>query len=329
VVQVGPARRRQAAVAVLALAAVDLASAAGRLAPFYAVEEVFPRPPVYDFLAAQGDLHRVVSVDGATPGNVEMVYGLETPSGYDYAMRRTAAMIGPFLDRSPVLGGAFRSDRVASRGLARRLDLLGVRWIVADRDRPAARLRRARHLRQVYADRGLAVFENPTALPRAFLVPLAGAREMTDDEALERLGAADFDPRREVLAAEGDLPESRSRRRGRRGPRRVPHPEVEVGVGRVTAWTAARVPAVLVVTQAHDPGWSVRVDGEPAPLLRVDHGLQGVALPRGAHRVELSYRPATFAVGATLSSVSLLLLSLLAIWPARRGAAWRAGVSLR
>lgn len=85
----------------------------------------------------------------------------------------------------------------------------------------------------------------------------------------------------------------------------------------------ARRPAVLVVSQADFPGWSARVDGHSARLMRADGVLTGVALPAGAHHVEMTYRAPGLRLGAAISALALLAL---AVWAAIRrfgaGAAW-------
>jgi hypothetical protein len=48
-------------------------------------------------------------------------------------------------------------------------------------------------------------------------------------------------------------------------------------------------PGVLAYSDLWDKGWTVTVDGRPAPMLRVYHGLKGVALDAGRHRVVFSY----------------------------------------
>lgn len=48
---------------------------------------------------------------------------------------------------------------------------------------------------------------------------------------------------------------------------------------------------VLVVADTWYPGWEATVDGQPAPVLRVDHDFRGLRLEPGDHRVELRYRP--------------------------------------
>ncbi len=50
-----------------------------------------------------------------------------------------------------------------------------------------------------------------------------------------------------------------------------------------------QAPCVLVVSNNFDPGWTARVNGQPAPLLRANHAFQAVALAPGPFLVELTY----------------------------------------
>ena len=71
---------------------------------------------------------------------------------------------------------------------------------------------------------------------------------------------------------------------------------------------------VLVLSDAWYPGWRVTVDGEPAPLLRADYALRGVALPAGHHVVEFTFRSRPAQLGLALSAVGILgLLAFAAI----------------
>jgi hypothetical protein len=75
----------------------------------------------------------------------------------------------------------------------------------------------------------------------------------------------------------------------------------------VTSGTAG----ILVLTDLWYPGWSVEVDGHPAPLLRADGCLRAVALPAGAHRAVFRYRPWSFYAGAAISIVALGMIAFL------------------
>lgn len=75
-------------------------------------------------------------------------------------------------------------------------------------------------------------------------------------------------------------------------------------------------PTVVVVRDAHAAGWSARVNGSPAPVLRADGRHRAVPVPAGTSRVVLSYRPPGLWPGLTLTIVSSMLVLLL--WRRRR-----------
>jgi uncharacterized membrane protein YfhO len=50
---------------------------------------------------------------------------------------------------------------------------------------------------------------------------------------------------------------------------------------------------VLVVLDPWFPGWSARVDGKPAPLLRADYAFMAIPVDAGRHEVTFRYFPTT------------------------------------
>jgi uncharacterized membrane protein YfhO len=69
---------------------------------------------------------------------------------------------------------------------------------------------------------------------------------------------------------------------------------------------------ILVISEAHYPGWTATVDGVAAPLLRTDYALRGVALGAGRHRVELTYVSRPVRTGLALGALGLVALAALA-----------------
>jgi dolichyl-phosphate beta-glucosyltransferase len=67
------------------------------------------------------------------------------------------------------------------------------------------------------------------------------------------------------------------------------------------------------------PGWSARVDGRPAALLRADGCISALRLPAGARRVEIEYWPPGLGAGLWGTAVGVLLLGGGAWWWRRRG----------
>jgi hypothetical protein len=86
---------------------------------------------------------------------------------------------------------------------------------------------------------------------------------------------------------------------------------------RVEVKTVSTVPAILVLSENHYPGWRAYVDGGAVDILRVDYNLRGVKLPAGSHLVKFVYQPKSVLIGLI---VSLLTLAWLLLWAAGVGA---------
>jgi uncharacterized membrane protein YfhO len=71
----------------------------------------------------------------------------------------------------------------------------------------------------------------------------------------------------------------------------------------------AAAPALLILSEAWDPGWSATVDGQPAPVLLADHILRAIPVPAGQHSVELRYDPPYLRAGLLLAGLSLLAVA--------------------
>ena len=69
---------------------------------------------------------------------------------------------------------------------------------------------------------------------------------------------------------------------------------------------------VVVLRDAYAPGWSARVDGMEAPVLRADGRHRAVPVPAGRSEVVLRYHPPGLAGGLIIASLSIaILLALL------------------
>jgi hypothetical protein len=124
-----------------------------------------------------------------------------------------------------------------------------------------------------------------------------------------RLGV---DTRREALAAEEDVRGVELPKGSRSQAADVPRAEG----GRIVV--RAQGPGLLVVGEGYDPGFSARVDGLPARVLRVNGDRLGVVLQEGTHRILLTHRARGFLPGVAASALlaSGLLLAALRKPPA-------------
>jgi hypothetical protein len=115
-----------------------------------------------------------------------------------------------------------------------------------------------------------------------------------------RLGV---DARREALATEEDargvvLPP---------GSRSSPADLARAAGGRIVVRAAG--PGLLVLGEGFDPGYSARVDGRPAPALRVNGDRVGIVLPEGTHRVGLTHRARGLGAGLALAALAAVALA--------------------
>jgi hypothetical protein len=205
--------------------------------------------------------------------------------------------------------------RGRARGVAHRIlvedvdspiyDLLGVRYVVAPRGTSPPR--RCRPLWSGEVE----IFENPLAMPRAFLV---GEVEVAGSAAgaLDRLVDASFDFRsRAVLEEAPDLP-----------PRAAGAATIVASrADEIVVDTDAPDASLLVVTESRLPGVVAECDGRPVRVLDADVAFRGVALPPGRHRVRVCYRPRSIVWGAAASVAGLAMLAIVSFRRTPRNAA--------
>jgi hypothetical protein len=168
----------------------------------------------------------------------------------------------------------------------------------------------------VYDREGLLIVRNRRACPRAWLV--AEAESVDGEEALRRIrgGGIAFDPRRTALLedAPGELPQLPGGELASGSDARVVADEP----GRLVVETKAQTPTVLVLSEMFYPGWEASVDGRAERIHLADFLLRAVAVPSGAHRVEMRYHATQARNGLIISAATLVLLAALAFGARRR-----------
>ncbi len=69
---------------------------------------------------------------------------------------------------------------------------------------------------------------------------------------------------------------------------------------------------LLFTTIPYDEGWSVKIDGKKAELLKTADALLAVYITEGEHTVELEYSPILFRLGVAVSAVGVICFA--AVW---------------
>jgi hypothetical protein len=158
------------------------------------------------------------------------------------------------------------------------------------------------------ADAGRArIYENPRAMPRAWLVP--EVLNLKPEDVLIAIKQSrlpdgrQFDPARTALLEE---------------PLSLSSQNVDPAASaQITQFsntlmevqTSSVSPSFLVTSDVYYPGWQATLDGAPIKLFRANYALRGVQVPAGNHVVRFEYTPKTFYYGAAISALSLVALA--------------------
>ena len=183
------------------------------------------------------------------------------------------------------------------------LNMLNVSLLAGAAPIPAEQINKA-GLQFLDAVNGISIYRNPHALPRFFLVPRI-RRSPNETETLRLLSEPSFNPSEEAIV-EGV---SGDRDGFATGEVRV----ISYDSNRVQLMVTAAGPAFLVTSEAMYPGWQATVNGAAHPLLMSNGAFRGLALPAGASRVVMEYRPLHFAFSLWLSILSCLSAVVVAI----------------
>lgn len=176
------------------------------------------------------------------------------------------------------------------------LDMLNLRYRIhrgspAPGDRPR------------YQSRDYWVEESKTFLPRAY-VPRHAIVVPKPIEQLRALRSPNFDPRDVAyidrsLAAGGQTPIE--------GTAKI----VKDLPCEVTIAVDMKTPGVVVLSDMWFPGWNAYVNESRSPVMRANHAIRAVEVPRGKSTLVFRYQPESFAVGARLTALGG---AALAVW---------------
>jgi hypothetical protein len=197
-------------------------------------------------------------------------------------------------------------------------DLLGVRYVIASKQ---VTLDWSKFTLAYDGDPTVNVYRNETAMPRAFVV--YQAEVVADHEsAWNRLHQSGLDLASSVILEGGRSLDSAQAER--QATVQVLRHDPDVLEFQVECPTDG----YLVVSDPYYPGWEAAVDGQPTQILRADYALRAVAVPAGAHRITMVYRPVTWRVGLVLTAGTALAVLVLAVVPALR-LQWRTCIAKR
>ena len=221
------------------------------------------------------------------------------------AVQFLKSLPGPFrvevgTDPRPNIGDFFGIQTTSSAGvtlpfdfikLGNRRDLLNVRYrlVPFSTQEPGA----------IYQDFSWKVYENPGALPRAWVVHET-AVEPSAERALAQLEKSGFDPWRTAVVDRAANLEPRVEGAYENAAFSVLEPNrLELSVH-----TQSR--GMLVLSEMFYPGWHATVNSRTTSIYRADVGLRGIIVPSGDSRITLNYAPWSIYLGGFVTLLASL-----------------------
>jgi hypothetical protein len=251
------------------------------------------KTPVMEFLAKQGKEWRTLPMDGSDPMSY-VSNGIPVMFTSNPVQKRRWQ---EFLDNFNLGSGM--------------PDLMNVRYLVegmGQYEQDKASL--GQKFAPVYfSPDGRVVLENRTALPKAWLAPVAVVLN-SPQETLGALANPAFNPGM-IALVESTPPIAMA----------TPNTAVPTSAGevRVASYEGEKIEfdasvtanSMLVMGDKYYKGWRATVDGKPTGIYPVDHVLRGIYLTPGNHKVEFIFDPVPFKVGKYLTLLSFAIFALM------------------
>ena len=153
--------------------------------------------------------------------------------------------------------------------------------------------------RQVHSG-DVKIYEVLDTLPRAYIVHRTVV-EPDDEVALAAMRDPAYDPAQQAYLAAGKEIDVQP----------AAPPQVEIvayAPEQVVVEATLDAPGYLILSDTWYPGWTARVDGEPAPIERANLTFRAVYLEAGRHEVTFAFQPRSYTWGLAISVASLVLV---------------------
>lgn len=159
---------------------------------------------------------------------------------------------------------------------------------------------REKKFKKIFEDKGVAILENTTSLPRAYLT--RNVVKSSDRETLKALLNEKFPISSTSITSDFEFKNTSNEKLDSKAD------YSQISNTKVQVKTQANMEAFLVVLDSFYPGWKAFIDGKETKIYKTNFSFRGVLLPKGNHTVEFIYQPKSLQYGATISGLSLLIV---------------------
>jgi hypothetical protein len=260
----------------------------------------YPKLDILDALPESDDPYRVTSFGFAMIPNSATLYRLEDVRGYQAMTLSLIHSSQPYWSvPQPVW-----FNRVESPSGF--LSMMNVRFAMAEEGYPLPA-----GWRLVAAKPGVQLFENPGALPRAFIPQSVAIAPDPVASWGERILRLDDYRKWSFVEVEGQQPHTIENGRGDVSIRRD-------GMRAFNLQASVDAPTWIVISQSGWKGWRAYVDGKPTKVRHANLAVIGIWVERGRHDIHLEYLPHSFVLGRAITFTTMLAIAIACVIARKR-----------
>lgn len=276
----------------IALTVTELVILAWQYNPMIAEEYILPSTPIVEMLQADNDEpFRLLAMNDIFWPNYPLVFGLESVDGYDLPVDRW------YSDLFKAQGG-LKDYQQHWQPDWPMIDFVNIKYILATEALSLTKLR-------LIDDYGsFKIYENLTALPRAFMVynvkviskPTKWLTTvLTNHETLGKVAYLAEMPPDFVAAGKNSVPEAQVKF--------VSRSENQTTIAVVTEQSG-----LLVSSDLYSKDWQAKIDGKTAKVYRANYAFRAVNVPAGEHTIQFVYQPFWFLLGRITTLIALVII---------------------
>lgn len=280
----------------IALTVIELVVLAWQYNPMMLEADILPPTPMVEWLQVQDDEpFRLVSVNDVFWPNYPGIFGLESVDGYDVPVYRW------YSDLYTAQGGSvpYRQRWQADWPL---IDFLNVRFVLTTEEMPPERFR------LIEENAFFRVYENLTAMPRAFMVYDV---QMVSDQAWLDAVLTNHKALDTVAFLTEMLPDYVASAMGYAPEAHVKY--VRRSENEVTVEVSTDQAGLLISSDLYSKDWQATLDGRATKIYRANYAFRAVSVPAGNHTIQFVYRPLWFRLGRVVTLVTLMPIMFLFI----------------
>jgi hypothetical protein len=267
--------------------------------PQVELEQNFQPDATVRFLKQQPGLFRVFPLGDLYGETAYAYHGLQSVGGYSPAkLKIYQTLVDSCFFRGPDPAFPLNMNVV---------NMLNAKYVLAQGQLPAEKFRHA------FTDQatGVMVYENPSALPRAWFVQQTVVAS-TDNDVFAMVNSRAFNPAvtailQKPLAQPIEAADTAAS---------VSVTEYKSRTIRLKATTT--LPALMVLSEIYYPaGWKAFVDGQPTEIYRTNSILRSIVVPAGSHEVVFRFDPLMYELGWDLTHAgwaAAALCILIGLW---------------